>query len=246
MHDYTAATYGDCIPEIYDREHPGGPELAPMLRALSELAGDGRALQLRIGTGRVALRLAARGIEVHGIDASEAMVGRLRAKRGGEAIPVTIGDFSKLGIEGGFRLIYAVFNTFYWLNTQEAQLRCFRRVAERLAAGGAFLIEAFVPDLARFHRGQGMRVTGIDPEPAAIELIRHDAVGQRLYSQKVMFTEAGLRFCPARLRYAWPSELDLMARLAGLRLRERWGDWTGGPFTDRSDGHISLYEHAAG
>ena len=245
MHDYTAATYGDCIAEIYDRDHPCGPALAPMLQVLAELAGDGRALQLGIGTGRVAVPLAERGVDVHGIEASEAMAARLRAKRGGESIPVTIGDFAELRVDGAFRLIYAVFNTFYWLNTQEAQLRCFRRVAPRLAAGGVFLIEAFVPDLARFESGQGVRVTGIDPEPAALELIRHDAVGQRLYSQKVVFTESELRLCPARLRYAWPSELDLMARLAGLRLRERWGDWSGGPFTDRSRSHVSIYEQGA-
>ena len=245
MDDYTAATYGDRIAEIYDRLHPGGPEIAPMLRTLAGLAGDGRALELGIGTGRVALPLAELGVAVHGIDASEAMVAQLRAKPGGADIPVTIGDFAELAVDGGFELVFCVFNTFYGLTTQEAQLRCFRRASERLAPAGAFLIEAFVPDLARFDGGQSVRISGSEPEPVSIELNRLDAVGQRLHGQRVVFGEDGVRLYPIRLRYAWPSELDLMARLAGLRLRERRGDWTGAPFTERSTGHVSIYERAA-
>ena len=246
MNDYSVSTYGDRIAEIYDDLHPGGEGLAPMLRALAELAGGGRALELGIGTGRVALPLAGLGVAVHGIDASEAMVARLRAKPGGDAIPVSMGDFAELAVDGRFALVFCVFNTFFGLTTQEEQIRCFERVGERLAAGGAFLIEAFVPDLARFDGGQSVRIAGNEPEPVSLELTRHDAAAQRLHGQRVVFGEAGTRLYPIRLRYAWPSELDLMARLAGLRLRERLADWTGAPFTDRSPGHISIYERAEG
>ena len=246
MDDYGISTYGDRIAEIYDSLHPGGEELAAMLRALAELAGGGRALELGIGTGRVALPLAAQGVAVHGIDASAPMVARLRAKPGGDAIPVTMGDFAELSVEGRFALVYCVFNTFFGLTTQDEQIRCFERVARRLEAGGAFLVEAFVPNLARLDGGQSVRISGSEAEPVSLELTRHDAPAQRLHGQRVVFGEAGTRLYPIRLRYAWPSELDLMARLAGLRLRERRGDWTGAPFTAASSGHISIYERAEG
>ena len=142
MSDYTAATYGDRIADNYDRMVTG---TAPV-EALERLAGGGRALELGIGTGRVALPLAARGVDVHGIEASEAMVAKLRAKPGGDAIPVTIGDFADFRVDGTFELVFAVFNTFFMLTSQEQQVQCFTRVAEHLGSGGVFLIEAFVPD----------------------------------------------------------------------------------------------------
>ena len=212
------------------------------MRALATLAGGGRALELGIGTGRVALPLAEQGVAVHGIDASEAMVAKLRADPGGADIPVTLGDFGHVAVDGTFTLIFAVFNTFFALTTQEAQVRCFRRVAERLADGGVFLIEVFVPDPARFVRGQGVGVTSLDTDRVTLEVARHDALQQRVYSQHLVLTESGTRFYAVQIRYAWPSELDLMARLAGLRLSERWSDWSGAPFTTASTRHISLYE----
>ena len=244
MNDYTAATYGDRIAESYDRMYPGGGGVEPSVNVLAKLAGGGRALELGIGTGRVALPLAERGVTVHGIDASQAMVDRLRAKPGGDAIPVSIGDFAEFQVDSRFELIFVVCNTLFGLATQDAQVQCFQRVAEHLAAGGTFLIEAFVPDPARFVGGRNLSVSGIEPDLVTLDVARHDAANQRVYSQHLLLTEAGTRLYPVQLRYAWPSELDLMARLAGLRLRDRWSGWDGAPFTAASSSHISLYERA--
>ena len=244
MDDYGAATYGDRIADTYDRLYPDQGGVTPEVRALATLAGGGRALELGIGTGRVALPLAEQGVAVHGIDASEAMVVKLRAKPGGAEIPVTIGDFADVTVDGTFTLIFAVFNTFFALTTQEAQVRCFQRVADRLADGGVFLIEVFVPDPTRFTHGQSMDVTHVDSDRVTLDVARHDPLHQRVHSQHLQFSEAGTRLYPVQIRYAWPSELDLMARLAGLRLSERWSDWTGAPFTAASTRHISLYERA--
>ena len=244
MSDYTAATYGDRIAPIYDRLHPGTEGASPEVGTLARLAGGGRALELGIGTGRVALPLAEQGVAIHGIDASEAMVARLRTKPGGAAIPVTIGDFAEVFVEGSFTLIFCVFNTFFALTTQADQVRCFRRAADHLDAGGMFLIEAFVPDPARFTRGQSLGVSHLDSDGVTLDVARHDPLHQRVYSQHLVLSESGTRIYPVQLRYAWPSELDLMARLAGLRLRERWNDWSGAPFTAASTSHISVYGRA--
>lgn len=242
MKEYTAATYGDRIAERYDHMHPAGPATQAAVDVLAGLSGGGRALELGIGTGRVALPLAARGVEVHGIDASRAMVAKLRAKPGGAAIPVTLGDFAAFQADGKFNLVYVVFNTFFSLVTQEAQVQCFRHVAAHLGPGGVFLIEAFVPDPGRFSRGQSLGLTRVEANQVELDVARHDPLTQRIHSQHLIFTDSGTRLFPVQLRYAWPSELDLMARLAGLRLRERWGDWAGAPFTAASTGHISLYQ----
>ena len=242
MQGYTAATYGDRIAERYDHMHPDGPATQAVANVLAELAAGGHALELGIGTGRVALPLAARGIEVHGIDASEAMVAKLHAKPEGAAIPVTIGDFSAFRLDGKFSLIFVVFNTFFGLVTQEAQVKCFRHAAAHLHPGGVFLIEAFVPDPGRFARGQSLNVNHIEAHQVELDVARHDPVAQRVDSQHLIFTESGTRLYPVQLRYAWPSELDLMARLAGLHLRERWSNWSRAPFTAASSSHISLYQ----
>ena len=196
MDDYGAATYGDRIAEIYDRSYPRAGEDSSEVRALATLAGGGRALELGIGTGRVALPLAEQGVAVHGIDASEAMVAKLRADPGGADIPVTLGDFADVAVDGTFTLIFAVFNTFFALTTQEAQVRCFRRVAERLADGGVFLIEVFVPDPARFVRGQGVGVTSLDTDRVTLEVARHDALQQRVYSQHLVLFRVGNPLLP--------------------------------------------------
>ena len=172
------------------------------------------------------------------------MVDRLRAKPGGDAIPVSIGDFAEFQVDSRFELIFVVCNTLFGLATQDAQVQCFQRVAEHLAAGGTFLIEAFVPDPARFVGGRNLSVSGIEPDLVTLDVARHDAANQRVYSQHLLLTEAGTRLYPVQLRYAWPSELDLMARLAGLRLRDRWSGWDGAPFTAASGSHISVYERA--
>lgn len=240
--EYDEATYGDRIAEIYDDWHASAP--AEMVDTLAALAGSGPALELGIGTGRVALPLAAKGLEIHGIDASEAMTARLRAKPGGEAIPVKTGNFAEVATDNVYSLIFVVFNTFFALGSQDEQVRCFANVAQRLRSGGLFLIEAFVPDLTRFTHGQIVQAMQVGVNRVKLEVTRHDQLNQRSISQQVFITEEGIKLYPVQVRYAWPSELDLMARLAGMRLRERWSNWRREPFTAESTNHISIYELA--
>ncbi len=242
MKGYETSTYGDRIAEVYDSWFAERPDPAPSVDFLSELAGPGPALELGIGTGRVALPLAARGVEVHGIDASEAMVERLREKPGGNAIRVTVGDMADVAVEGRFRLVFCVFNTFWSLLTQDEQARCFENVAARLVDGGAFVLEAFVPDRSRFDGGQRVAAKVVEADEVRLEVSLHDPVTQRVSTQNVVVDERGVRLYPVAVRYVWPSELDLMARLAGLRLRERFGGWRGEPFTGASAIHVSVYE----
>jgi SAM-dependent methyltransferase len=244
MEDYRPETYGDRIAGVYDAMMAGLPDPTDCVDRLAELAGPGPALELGIGTGRVALPLAARGVQVHGIDASAAMVERLRAKPGGDAVAVTFGDFAGVPVEGRYRLVYVVFNTFFALLTQDDQLRCFAAVADRLALGGAFLLSGFVPDPTLYSGGQSVRTTEVGLDRARLDLARHDPVAQRVDFQHVLLTQGGIGLYPGALRYAWPSELDLMARLAGLRLRERWGGWRREPFGADSGLHVSVYEQA--
>ena len=179
---------------------------------------------------------------MHGLDASEAMVAKLRAKSGGEAIPITLGDFADVGVAESYALVFVVFNTFYNLLTQEDQVRCFSNVAEHLDRGGAFLIELFVPYPERFDRGQRTDAVSVEMDRVDLYLEHHDPVAQRLTSQHVVFSDDGIRLYPVQGRYVWPSELDLMARLAGMRLRNRWADWSRSAFTGTSVSHISVYE----
>lgn len=239
--DYEPSTYGDEIADVYDDWYA---ELDPAaaVEALAELAGEGPALELAIGSGRIALPLQERGIVVHGIDASARMLDRLRAKPGGDRVPTSLGDFADVEADGAFTLIYVVFNTFFALVSQADQVRCFENVAARLRPGGRFVLEAFVPDPGRFDRGQRVAVSAFRPEGVQIELSRHDPVEQRVETHHVVLGEKGVRRYPLRIRYAWPSELDLMARLAGLRLRNRWGGWQKEPFTAESTVHVSVWE----
>ena len=243
MDDYDASTYGERVADIYDEQH--GYLEGSETDLLAELARGGRVLELGVGTGRVALPLAARGLEVHGIDASPAMIERLRAKPGGEAVIVHAGDFADVGADGTFSLVYVVFNTFFALLSQDEQVRCFRNVAERLADGGVFLVEAFVPNPSIYVGGQAVRAVNITTDVVNLHAARHDLATQTVFGQQIIIDERGVRLYPIKLRYAWPSELDLMARLAGLRLRERWGGWRREPFTARSEKHVSVYERAA-
>jgi SAM-dependent methyltransferase len=241
MADYDVSTYGDRIADVYDRlpQVPDNAEAA--VAALASLAGSGPVLELGIGTGRIALPLAARGLAVHGIDASEAMVKRLRTKPGGDRIPVAMGNFADVALEARFSLIYVAFNSFFGLLSQDDQVRCFARVAERLTEQGVFVIEAFVPDVTRFDRGQRLAVTTMGVDDLQLEASVHDPVEQRVRAQHIVISAEGTKLYPVQLRYAWPSELDLMARLAGLRLRDRWGGWDRRPFTAASTSHVSIY-----
>ena len=244
MEGYRPETYGDRIAGVYDAMMTVLPDPADCADRLAELAGPGPALELGIGTGRVALPLASRGVEVHGIDASEAMVERLRAKPGGDAITVTFGDFADVPVEGSYPLVYVVFNTFFSLLTQEDQVRCFAAVAGHLALGGAFVVTGFVPDQTLHPGGQSVRTVQLGLDQVRLDAALHDPVAQRVDFQHVVLSGGGIRLYPGAVRYAWPSELDLMARLAGLRLRERWGGWRREPFDRASGGHVSVYEHA--
>jgi SAM-dependent methyltransferase len=241
MEPYGPETYGDRIADVYDAFHDLGDETPAAVETLASLAGSGPVLELAIGTGRLALPLAERGLEVHGIDASEGMVAKLREKPGGERISVTMGDFADVGVEGSYPLVFVVFNTFFALLTQDDQLRCFANVAARLADGGAFVIEAFFPDLARFDRNQRAHVTVVETDRVLLDASRHDPVRQRIDSAHVVIGDGGVRMYPVNLRYAFPSELDLMARLAGLELKERWGGWHREPFSASSLRHVSVY-----
>jgi SAM-dependent methyltransferase len=238
---YDAAMYGDRMADIYDDLplHPTDTDDAAA--HLAELAGAGPALELAIGTGRVGLPLARLGVAVSGIDASAAMVAKLRAKPGGDSIPVAIGDFADVDVDGRFAVIFIVYNTFFVLLDQARQRRCFERVTEHLAPGGRFVIEAFVPDPSRFERGQHIEVRHVGTDTAVLSVSRHDAATQRVDSLLVRLGDEGVRTWPVQIRYSYPSELDLMAESAGLSLEHRWGGWNREPFTDDSVKHVSVY-----
>jgi len=233
--------YGDSWASVYD-EQVGSQDPAPAVEFLAQRAGDGPVLELAIGTGRIALPLARRGIRVEGLDASAAMVARLRSKPGGEDLPVTMGDMAQVPVSGSFTLVYLVFNTLFGLLTQDRQAECFRGVARVLAPGGRFVIECFVPDLTRFDRGQRVMARAVTEDSATIEVSRHDAVTQRVTIQDITFDAAGVHLRPVAIRYAWPAELDLMAGQAGLTLAERYGGWDGQPFLASSGQHVSVYQ----
>ena len=235
--------FGEDVAAWYDDDlgSYGDPAvIAQTVDVLAELAGGGAALELAIGTGRIALPLVERGVPVHGIDLSEAMVARLRAKPGGDAIPVTIGDFATTRVPGEFALAYLVFNTISNLTTQDAQVACFANAASHLAPGGCFVIEVGVPELRRLAPGETMVVFDASEDHWGID--EYDVVAQGLVSHHFSAVDGAVHKSSIPFRYAWPAELDLMARLAGMRLRERWADWDRSPFTADSGKHVSVWE----
>jgi SAM-dependent methyltransferase len=209
---------------------------------LEQLAGRGPALELAIGAGRIALPLAARGIRVDGIDISPAMIAQLRTKPGGKEISVTVGDFADVPVEGNYDLVFVVWNSLFNLLTQEDQIRCFQNVARHLTDVGSFVVEAFVPTfLCRLHNDQYVDAEAILVDEVRLDVLRHDVSKQVIEESHVSLSAAGVRLNPVVQRYAWPAELDLMARIAGLRLRQRWGGWNREPFNSTSSTHISVY-----
>ena len=234
------AAFGPAAAARYDDEPRGDEE--ETVGCLARLAGDGPALELAIGTGRVALPLAATGVRVDGIEVSQAMVDRLRAKPGGDALDVTLGDFADVPVDGRYPLAYLVFNTLFNLLTQDDQIRCFANVAEHLTDDGVFLVEAFVPTwLHRLRDDQYVDAELIEADQVTLDVGRHDPVAQILDESHVTFADGAVRVSPIVCRYAWPAELDLMARLAGLRLLSRYGGWNGEAFTAASRQHVSVW-----
>jgi len=229
-----AARYDDASWTMFDPEVVG-----PTVDLLAELAGDGAALEFAIGTGRIALPLAERGVRVAGIDNSEAMLARLRGKPGADRVDARGGDMAATRVEGAFSLVYLVFNTIFNLTTQDGQVACFANAAAHLDAGGRFVIEARVPELQRLPLGQTVLPWRADP--GGMSYYVYDVVTQRLSGQHYYLEDGRVEASPTEMRYAWPSELDLMARLAGLELEHRWGGWRREPFTHLSPAHVSIY-----
>jgi len=230
-----AARYDESAAEMFD-----SAVVDPVIDLLVELAGSGRALELGIGTGRIALPLAQRGVPVHGIELSKAMVATLRAKPGGEDIGVTIGDFATAAVDGTFSVAYLVFNTILNLTTQAAQVACFRNVAAHLEPGGCFVIEVGVPGLQLLPPGETIRAFHVSETRWGFD--EYDVAIQGLTSHHFEIVEGRVERLSVPFRYAWPSELDLMAQLAGLRLRERWRGWKREPYTSDSRKHVSVWE----
>jgi SAM-dependent methyltransferase len=230
-----AATYDETESPMFDPA-----VIEPTVDFLEELSDGGRVLELGIGTGRIALPLAGRGVEVHGIDLSRAMVARLKAKPGSEGIPVTIGDFATTRLEATFRLAYLVFNTISNLTTQAEQVACFGNVADHLEPGGSFVIEVGVPDLRRLPPGE--RYVVFDASDTHWGVDEYDVVSQGLVSHHFDIRGDRVEKSSGPFRYVWPSELDLMAQIAGMRLRERWAGWRREPFTSESRSHVSVWQ----
>ncbi|MFI7247065.1 class I SAM-dependent methyltransferase [Micromonospora chalcea] len=220
---------------------PGNPDPAQAVDFLAPLADGGPVLELAVGTGRVALPLAARGLTVEGVEASPEMVAHLRAKPGGADLPVTIGDMADVPVAGPYRLVFLVFNTLFNLVSEERQADCFRNVARVLAPGGAFVIETFVPDPADFDRDEQVQVREVTEDSATIRLHRYDRAAQTFVRQTVTFDASGVHLKPFAMRYAWPEQVDELAERAGLRLTERYADWDRSPFDADSRSHISVY-----
>jgi hypothetical protein len=243
MKDYEPImSFGDDVSKLY-RDLKRGDEIAAV-EFLAQLADHGPALELAIGTGRIALPLAARGIRVDGIDISPAMINQLRAQPGGDKISVVIGDFAGVPVSGAYRLIYVVFNALFNLLTQEDQVKCFVNVANHLTEEGTFVIEALAPGfLYRLRNDQYVEAEAIEVDEVRLDVLRHDAGKQMIEESHISLSSAGIHLNPVVQRYAWPSELDLMARIAGLRLRNRWGGWSQEPFSSSSSMHVSIYEH---
>jgi SAM-dependent methyltransferase len=235
--------FGERVAARYDKSSADMFEPAvvdPVVDFLEDLAGDGAALELGIGTGRIALPLAQRGVLVHGIDLSEAMIARLRTKPGADEIGLTIGDFATTHVEGTFSVAYLVFNTINNLTTQDEQVACFQNVAAHLAADGWFVIEVGVPNLRRLPPGD--RYVAFDVSRTHLGFDEYDVAAQGLVSHHYSLVDDEWEVVSMPFRYVWPAELDLMARLAGMTLRERWNDWDRSPFTSESTKHISAWQ----
>jgi SAM-dependent methyltransferase len=233
-----AASYDATSQDMFDPAM-----VAPVVAFLAELAGGGPALELGIGTGRIALPLSERGVRVHGIDVSPPMVAELRAKPGADVVGISIGDFATTTVGETFALAYVVYNTITCLTSQDAQVECFRNVAAHLEPGGAFVVEVFVPELRRIPPGGRFLPFTVTPTHLGID--EYDVASQRCLSHHWFVGDGTVGTFTSPHRYVWPSELDLMARMAGMALRERWSGWDRSPFTSESTSHVSVWERTA-
>ncbi|MFC1466076.1 MAG: class I SAM-dependent methyltransferase [Candidatus Brachytrichaceae bacterium NZ_4S206] len=241
------SNYGDDWAYIYDELFQDRDDLSVVSETLASLTGDGPVLEFGIGTGRLALPLAERGLKVYGIDNSEEMLKRMWAKPGADKITAIVGDCTKdsIGEAGTFSLVFIAFTTLFLLGPQDVQVECFKNAACHLRKGGVFVVEAFVHDRTRFHQFQEVVTTKIGENVVGFRVGMLDPVNQVLRTQHIELTPDGIRFRPNWLRYVYPSEMDLMARLAGMRLRERWSSWSRAPFTAESSTQIGVYEKIA-
>ena len=238
--------FGEHIAEHFDERHAhkAAPAVVdPIVAFIADLAASGDALEFGVGTGRIALPLAQRGVPVHGIDLSEAMVARMRAKAGSDRVVATVGDFATTRVDGTFSVVYLVANTIMNLTTQDEQVECFRNAAAHLVLNGSFVIEVLVPRLQRLPPGETFQLFHVEPSHVGFD--EYDIVGQGLISHHYWIEDGTVDVNSPPFRYVWPSELDLMARLAGMRLRERWGGWEREPFTADSPKHVSVWERVA-
>jgi SAM-dependent methyltransferase len=242
---FDASTYGDRFADVYDEWYADVSDARTTVAAVAELAGDGPVLELGVGTGRLAVPLAERGLEVHGIDASSAMLERLAAKAeaAGVVVHATRGDFADVGVEvpGGFAVVLVAFNTLFNLADAEAQRRCLAGVARRLRPGGCLVVEAFVPEPDAATPGGAVTPTVVEADRVVLQVTQSDPAAQTVTGSVVTITEAGIRLRPWRIRWATPAELDAMAAAAGLERAERWGDWDRRPFDDDSPRHVTMY-----
>jgi SAM-dependent methyltransferase len=242
---FDPAAYGRWAAQGYDTLHAAlDPSAA--VETLAELAAGQPVVEFGIGTGRIALPLAERGLEVHGIDGPPEMVSELRRKPGGDQLRVIVGNFAETLAGTRFGLVILAVNTVYALPTQDAQVACFRNAARHLVTGGSFVVEAWVPDVGAFRNGTAVRPVQIEDGHVELEIARIHPAAQTMQTTKIHLSAQGSQLIPANHRYAWPSELDLMARLAGLRLAHRWEDWQRAPFRDTSTVHVSVWEKVPG
>lgn len=243
MEGYDASTYGERFADVYDEWYGAVSDIAATVEVLAELAGGGPVLELGVGTGRLALPLVERGLEVHGVDASPAMLDRLRDKPGGAAVHVTTGDFADVGVEvsGGFAVAFVAFNTLFNLATADAQQRCFTNVAARLRPGGAFVVEAFVPDPDAAPAGGGLTTRSVSTDRVELQATLADLDAQTISGSTISITAEGITLRPWHIRWATPEQLDAMAAHAGLEVAHRWGGWDRSPHVSDDTRHVTVY-----
>lgn len=241
MSSYDPRSYGERIAEVYDLLESPNLQTASAVDTLAELAEGGRVLELGVGTGRIALPLAARGLEVDGIDVSPAMLDKLRDKDGADSITLIEGDFAASELRSGYALVFAAYNTFTALEDQNAQVRCMRNVASALRDGGRFVVEVSLPEPARLAKRHDVWLRHVDDRLALFHTAAFDPVEQTVVGQYLLVTDRLVRTYPVRTRYVWPAELDLMARLAGLRREAWWCDWERARFDERATTLVASY-----